>query len=282
MKRLRPLILVLLACCQIKVSGDEVLVARSPDLAGTSIPHSLEVPAFTPPAPAMPKPVPVMRVDSAVTVPTTDSLTLTLIRGEASTLPDIPIPPVMPARQPRVLTDADRERLIYQRRHTLQIGATTYDHRVSRVNWRHPDTGENFEALCGFDLGLLAGIGSFVHAGETYSLVLVHSAIDTTKSRLFASRHAIETPDVPVGGIRILKGNAGDPSGAAPINLLAELIMNEKSRLIAYQAARLQHQQAAAEWQKAHPPVPRDETIWFKPHRGSRYLADPQPEAAAR
>jgi hypothetical protein len=34
----------------------------------------------------------------------------------------------------------------------------------------------------------------------------------------------------------------------------------------------------AAAWAKAHPPVPRDETFIFRPHRGSRYLADPQPE----
>ena len=58
--------------------------------ARTFIPTPLEVPAFVPPAPPVEKTVPAMRVDSAVTVPAAHSRTLTILRGEASTLPDIP------------------------------------------------------------------------------------------------------------------------------------------------------------------------------------------------
>lgn len=78
------------------------------------------------------------------------------------------------------------------------------------------------------------------------------------------------------------KGNPEDPAGTTTINLLKDLITNEKSRLITYQADRLRYGQAAAEWEKSHPPVPRDETLWLRPHRGSRYLTNPTPEAAAK
>ena len=71
---------------------------------GTYIPTALEVPAFVPPAPPIEKTVPVMRVDSAVTVSAAHSRTLTILRGEASTLPDIPKPVLAEPRPARELT----------------------------------------------------------------------------------------------------------------------------------------------------------------------------------
>lgn len=243
------------------------------------IPHSLEVREFTPPAPVVPKQVPAMRVDAAVTLPTASGRTLTVIRGEPSTLPDIPEPPQPRASVPRLRTAKDLAREAWQRRHTLQIGATVFDHRVSVVHWRHPDTGEDYEAVCGFDIGLLAGTGRFVRDGEDYLVMLMHSNYSTRNFRNLGTRMFPKLPEVPVGAIVFLKGNPQDPVGIAPITLLKELIASEKPRLAVYQADRLRHQQASAAWEKSHPEAPRDETIWLKPHRGSRYLANPRPEA---
>jgi len=260
------------------------LLAQQPSgnraAARTFFPHPLEVREFIPSAPVEPKQVPSMRMDAAVTVPTASGRTLTIIRGEASTLPDIPEPPQPRASVPRVRTAEDLEREIYQRRHTLQIGATVIDHRVSVVHWRHPDTGESYGAVCGFDIGLLAGTGRFVRGGEDYLVMLMHSHISTRNFRNLAARMFPKLPEVPAGGIVFLKGNPQDPVGIAPIALLKELIESEKPRLAVYQAERLRHQQASAAWEKAHPEAPRDETIWLKPHRGSRYLANPRPETA--
>lgn len=248
----------------------------------TFIPASLDVPAFIPPAPSVQKEVPAMRVDSAINVPSKDSRTLTLIRAEASTLPDLPVPPVAEAVESKTFTEENRNLVADQRRHTLQVGASIFDHRVSVVHWQHPDTGESYEAACGFDIGLLEGIGQFVRDGETYSVMLMHSAYDAEQSRSLAKEMFPNLPDVQSDSITFLKGNPKDPVGTATITLLKDLIVSEKTRLVAYQAARLQLQQEAAEWKKANPPVPRDETFWLKPHRGSRYLADPKPEASAK
>ena len=246
------------------------------------ISDSLEVPVFIPPASPVEKKVPVMRVDAAITLRADNSRTLTLIRGEASTLPDIPIPPKPEPRKPRILTPEEAARLAAERRHSLKLGATIYDHRTSLVHWQHPDTGESYEAICGFDLGLLEGIGEFTHDGENYQIMLGHS-YDVISDQQRTGSHAL--PDfakVSAGSITILKGNPKDSTGTAPITLLKDLIATEKSRLVAYQAARRNYQQAAAEWEKAHPPVQRDETYWLKPHRGSRYLSNPIPESTIK
>ena len=248
----------------------------------TFITDSLAVPAFTPPAQIIPKEVPAMRIDAAVTVTGKSGRTLTVIRGEASTLPDIPEPPQPRPSVPRLRTEQDLEREAYHRRHTLQVGATVFDHRISVVHWRHPDTGEAYEAVCGFDLGLLAGTGRFVSGGEDYSLMLMHSNYSTRHLQHLTAGMFAKLPDVPADSITFLKGNPKDTGGTAPITLLKDLIISEKSRLITYREDRARHEQAAAEWEKANPVVPRDETIWLRPHRGSRYLANPNPEAVAR
>ncbi len=237
--------------------------------ARTYIPHPLTVAPFTPPPPPPPRTARPMRIESSVTRRAADGTRLTIQRGEPSTEPDLPPPPPPPPFvAPRELTAEETASLLYQRRHFLNLGATIYDHRASVVNWTHPDTGAIYQALCGFDLGLLAGIGSFIHEEETYQLFLAHSHIDTPVVRRFIPL----APDVPDGAILITHGDPNDVIGTAPVVILHQLIAAEKDRLEAYQQARLEYQRAYQAWHAANPPVPRDETIILRPHRGSRYL----------
>ena len=246
---------------------------------GTSIPQSLEVPAFVPPVPKAEEKIPAMRVDAAVTVPSKANHTLTILRGEASTLPDLPLLLESKTQARPPLAPADPTRIKTRQNHMLQFGATIYDHRVSRVHWQRSNRGEVYEALCGFDVSLLQGIGQFTHDGEIYHLMLSPFQFDPTKPSSRVKHPVPDLPDVPPDSITFLKGNPNDPSGTATITLIRDLIAREKSRLTIYQADRLRYQQAAAAWEKAHPPVPRDETVWFRPHRGSQYLANPQADA---
>jgi len=241
--------------------------------ARTLIPHSLEVPVFTPPTPAVVKKVPAMRVDSSITIPTKNSRTLTLLRGEASTLPDLPLPPPPPPYvEPHEPTPEEIAQRIWQHRHTLNLGATIYDHKISVVNWTDQESLVHYEAVCGFDIGLLGGVGNFVHKGEEYSLFQMHSDFDTTLLRTIASEWFLEIPNVAPGQIFITQGDVKEAAAIAPMQIIRQIIEVEKSRLISYQAARLRYQEASAAWHAAHPPIPRDETFWIKPHRGSRYL----------
>ncbi len=260
-------------------AGDPIASGMSPI---ASIPDSLAVREFTPPVPVVPKQVPAMRIDAATTVPAAHGKTLTILRGEASTLPDLPPKPEPKpvVQRPRTADDVARE--TYRRRHSLNFGATIYDRRASVIRWNHPDTNEPYEALCGFDIGLIAGLGRFVRGGENYSVMLMHSRIDTTRSRKIPLPNLPDLAAVTADSITYLKGDPADAIGTAPVTLVKELIANEKTRLQIFQADLASHQAARAAWEKAHPEPPRDETIWIRPHRGSRYLADPKPEARAR
>ncbi len=74
-----------------------------------------------------------MKVEAATTrkLPTHQ---ITVIRSDASTLPDIPSPP-----EPKPFVQG----LIGEPHYLLSFGATVYDHRLSHVTWYDPRTKEN-------------------------------------------------------------------------------------------------------------------------------------------
>jgi len=278
---MKPIPLVFLAAVVSSslVFSQNEKTAAPVETARTYIPDTLAVPEFTPPPPAVPKELPHIRIDSSVTVPSENAdTTITLQRGEPSIVPDLP-PPAKPAPSPppRELTAAELAELKWQRQHTLNLGATIYDHKTSQIHWTDQETGKSYQAWCGFDVSLLAGLGNFVHKGESYQFMLMHSSVDTEKFNKIANKD-LAIPEISAGQILVTHGNAADPAAIAPIRVIQVVITSEKERLVAYQSAREKYQQESAEWQKAHPPVPRNETFILRPHRGSRYLAGDQTE----
>ena len=244
----------------------------------TYVTISLEVPIFTPPAPPVEKPLPTMRTDSEITVPTANSRTLTILRGEASDLPDIPEPVVIPPHQPRQFTAGELARHAEQRRLYLNFSAEVYENSVSVLRWQHPDTGEPYKAICGFDVNLLAGIGHFVSDGKTYQLSFLPPGVRSITRHRHSNLPIAAPPQAAPGAITFVEGDPNDPIGTATAVLLRDLIANDKARLITFQEKRTAYSEAAAAWEKANPVPPCDETIWFRPHRGSRYLTNPTPE----
>jgi hypothetical protein len=249
----------------------------------TFIPHVLEVLPFTPPPPPVVKRLPAVRVDAAVTRLSKNARTVTLQRGEASTEPDLPPPPPPPPYvEPHEPTPEEIAQRIWHHRHNFNLGATVYDHKISVVNWTDQVSLVHYEAVCGFDIGLLSGVGNFVHKGEKYSFFLMHSDFDTTLVRRFASQWRFKIPDVAPGEILVIRGDVKDTAATAPMTVLKEIIAAETPRLLPYQAARTTYQAAYAEWHAAHPPIPRDETFILRPHRGSRYLPATKPNKTAQ
>lgn len=267
-----PIIFLVAVASVVPILSQEERTETAGESARTYIPDSLEFPEFTPPAPPVQKVLPQIRIDSSVTVTKEDSRTLTIQLGEASTAADLPPPPPpVPSPPPRELTTDELADLKWDRQHTLHLGATVYDHKTSQVHWTDPETGKTHQAWCGFDVSLLAGLGGFVHKGESYQFFLMHSCVDTG-SLSNASAQDLEIPPISAG--QILVSRESPAAATTPLQIIQEVIAAEKERLVVYQSARENYQRAYAEWQKAHPPVPRDETVIFRPHRGSRYLAD--------
>jgi hypothetical protein len=216
-----------------------------------------------------------MRIESSVTTERAGKR-LTILRGEPSTLPDIPrpLPPVPPTPEQiaawKVLA-ASQPKVVQ-----LHFGATVYDHRVSVVHWRHPDRPEvGYEAVVGLDFGVFAGMGDFTHKEVKHSLMLLHSNLPLALLSHPNFRVAPALPQVPAKGYVVTKGDPTDADGMHPLTALMDLYAAEEGQLLAAHAARLEHSRAAAAWRKANPvPEPTQRTFWLRPHRGSRYLKE--------
>ncbi len=261
----------------------------SDDIAGASsakrtfIPQPLEVKPFTPPPPPVVKRLPAVRLEAAATFQSKNARSLTLQRGILSTEPDLPPPPpALPYVKPHDSTPEEIAQRIWQHRHNFNFGATIYDHKISRVSWTDQESLVRYEAVCGFDIGLLAGVGRFIHNGENYSFFLMHSDFDTTWERRLSKRWHLEVPDVAPGEILITRGDDKDSSAIAPMTVIKEIIAAETPRLLGYQGARKTYFAASAAWYAAHPQIPRDETFILRPHRGSHYLPDAKSVKPAR
>lgn len=166
----------------------------SPSATGTYAPGTLEVPAFTPPLPVVPKePLP----DAETTIVCRDEKgeTVTLQRGDASLAPDLPAPepPPDPALVQRIEDHRPRNLMI-------NMSATVYNHKVTAVNWQHPVTREPYEAILGFDLSLVAHLGSFVYEGKPChsNIFCMHMDTESPVARRAAARRL---PPVPVPSV---------------------------------------------------------------------------------
>lgn len=275
-----------MALCSVilPLSGQDREVAGEADIpAETRISHPLEVKPFTPPPPPVVKRLPSVRVEAAGTFRSKNARLLTLQRGVPSTEPDLPPPPPAPPYvAPHEPTPEEIAQRIWQHRHSLNFGATIYDHKISVVNWTDQESLLRYEAVCGFDIGLLAGVGRFIHKGENYSFFLMHSDFDTTWERRLSKRWHLQVPNVAPGEILITRGDDKDTAATTPLTVIKEIIAAETPRLLGYQAARKTYFAASAAWHAAHPPILRDETFILRPHRGSHYLSATKPTGSAR
>lgn len=252
-----------------------------PAEVGTYIPDQLEVPTFIPPPPVVPK-VPLTDAEATIVVRDDGGLTTTLQRGQASMAPELPAPEPVAEPISRPL-DHPIEQIV-----SINMGGSIYDHRVSVVTWQHPVTKQPYQAVLGFDIGLLAPVGQFIRNGVTHQSHLQFSNYDT---RSPLARHAaahgyppIQVPEIAPDAYRIIQGDPADSVGTQPLITLRDLYLAEKPRLQKLSADLADYRQDAQAWALAHPAPVEAPVFWFKPHRNSRYLTpedkDNQEQAA--
>jgi hypothetical protein len=217
---------------------------------------------FVPPSP--PKKVPEMKVEASASR-AMSAHKVTILRGKASTLPNIPEPP-KPTVSPSAQIDGEPH-------HLLSFGATVYDHRISFVRWSDSRTGEQFEAWCGWDWTLLGPLSEVPIAEGVSSFHLMSSNIDTSAARRFGGRFEMpEHPKLAEGEFAITKGNEESAEALQALTAIRDIYLKHKDRLGEIREAREEYQKAAKAWHAANPPKPENHTFWMKPHRGSRYL----------
>lgn len=218
---------------------------------------------FIPPPP--PKEVPAIKVEAATTR-TLPTHQITVLRGEASTLPDIPAPPEPKESVPGPVGEPH---------YLLSFGATVYDRRISHVKWFDPRTGKRFEAWCGWDWTLLSAMSEIALGERVSSFHLMASNIDTAAARRAGREFQMpEHPELAEGAFSITKGDEDDPRALEALTAIRDFYLKHKERLGQIRQAREEYQAAAAAWRAANPPKPQRHTFWLKPHRGSRYLEE--------
>lgn len=214
---------------------------------------------FTPPAP--PKEVPPLVVEDA-SVLHTPTHEITVLRADASTLPDVPPAPAPARREGRFIVPLETPA------RPVTISGEAYGPALSRIEIIPPG-GKARVIWCGWDVSLLTELHEFEHEGLRYEIRFLPGVMK-------------EIPEnAPAPAART--STAGDQKTASLLDALRGFRQQHLTRLKALRAARKQAAADAAAWQAAHPPVPQDHTIWLKPHRGSRCLAkDEQKEETAR
>ena len=262
MKPLAPLLLTLSFPALIRAEEP-----APPAAVGTYIPDSLEVPTFTPPPPVVPK-VPLTDAEATIVLRDDSGLTTTLQRGQASMAPDLPAPPPV-AETTSLPLEHSISQIV-----SINMGGIIYDHRVSVVTWQHPVSHQPYQAVLGFDMGLLTPIGQFIRNGVTHQSHLLFSNHDThgplTGRAATHERPPIQVPEIAADAYRIIQGDPTDLLGIQPLITLRDLYLAEKPRLQKFDAELSTYQQAAQAWTDAHPAPVEAPVFWFKPHSNSR------------
>ena len=252
---------ILLAALPLTPASGEILPENDP----------LFVAPFVPPAPQEPMEMPALSVKDSVEARMENRRQMRIVRAEPSDLPDMPTIRRELARKDEAAELAPGEGPVIPEpdRKTIALGATVIGGEISHVTWTD-DAGEKREALCGFDIGLLAGVPGFSHSGTTYSLMLMPGFHTVERDGGF------QTPAFP--GLSVKPGQILLPAAARgaeipeDLKVIASLIAHERERLVEFQRAMERRQEAERKWREANPEPPRDEVMWIRPHAGSRYL----------
>lgn len=245
--------------CGLALQAQEIPQVDAEIEKAPPIPSSVFVP------PPQPKEVPPMTIEAATTrhLPTHE---ITVLRGNASTLPDIPPPP-----EPRPFIQGPVGEPYYH----ISFGATVYDHRISHVRWHDPRTKEDFEAWCAWDWSLLSPIPRINLGQRVRSFNLFASNIDTERRQLLGRGWQMpEHPGLEDLSFAITKGAVDNTEATRMLSIIRDYFTKHKERLLQIRQAQQEYQAAAAAWHAANPPKPQSHTFWLKPHRGSRYLRE--------
>jgi len=205
---------------------------------------------FTPPPP--PKEVPAIEVKGSTSA-VFGTHRITILRGEPSSLPDIPKPP------PPVKTDPEVVSPHAEPTQILFISGSTYGESISRVEIWNPETQTRHSAWCGWDVSLVAPFQEIIHQEKSYCLLMGVGPGDASENQPKVEAGSILVPD-------------GDEYTAAILTSMRDVCFQNMPKLLELKAAREQYQKDSDAWKAANPPQPQNHTIWIKPHRGSRYL----------
>ncbi|MEY4484141.1 MAG: hypothetical protein RL693_1593 [Verrucomicrobiota bacterium] len=155
----------------------------------------------------------------------------------------------------------------------LSISATVYDRKITELRWFKD--GKSFHAWSNIDFNYIAGIGSFETADTIYSVVLGIGNETSQSSGIVKSLPALEAFPAAQSSYILIKGDpktAYTAQDVASMDALHHYFAVNRDKLKAAYTLREQERLKQEQWQKAHPPVPKDTVINFWPIKSSVYL----------
>jgi hypothetical protein len=224
---------------------------------------------FVPPPP--PAPAPAMRVNAS-TRAHFGTHRIEVLLGAASTLPDLPPPPVQTAPA------SERELRPAKLRYLVSLAVTVYDQQVSHLKWQHPITKEHFEVWWACDASLITSIPLIETPTADLMLACLPRVIDTTRqSRLGKPTSIPHHPELAQDHYQFTIGKPTEPGGEEIMKSLSGYYLKHQETLRELRLAQKAYQADERAWREANPTKPENHTIWLKPHRGSRYLLEAEP-----
>ena len=200
--------------------------------------------------------------------------------GNRSAFLNIVEPPVLPVRptptpapEPVLTPEQQQAELLREQKEWKSVGfeATVYDHRVTEVKWGNQG---QYRAYSNIDFGQFYSLLEVETDTTVYSLfyLLFDSSSEwdpDTASRLPANSAFTS------GSFSYIVDTTCTPPPAedlAWLDKIHQYYNANSTQLAADYKKRVAEQEALDQWNKAHPPLPKDTVINFWPIKGSAYL----------
>lgn len=203
--------------------------------------------------------------------------TLTILLGDPSNLPDpaAGAKTEVPAPTAQQLAELQAWRAQIAQIRFITVGATVYNHTETSFRWKDMRTGKTYEGWSNVDFNHLTGLAAADSAKLPFLKSLNISNVDTARlsTRRGSPVPVPHHPDLPADGpgFVVTSGDLSEAGVLAPIQELHAFYRLEKERLAAEYEAREQERLAKAA-APVPPSIPKDNVIWLRPRKGSRYL----------
>ncbi|QJE97321.1 hypothetical protein [Luteolibacter luteus] len=204
------------------------------------------------------------------------SRTLTLLRAQPSTLPDPAAEPVVKSAPSTRTGGVDFSSWHRAASYLVGVRATVYDKRRTFLQWQDPESRVEHEAWSNIDFNHLSSVSDVESVDRRWILFLVIVNIDTSVVNPATGQAVTEPTHPPIpedDGPKfvVTKGDTTDPRSTAPLHALHKLYAEKSDELIAAAEVQKQTREQMAQ-EEADQSQPRDNVMWFRPKKGSRYL----------
>lgn len=178
-------------------------------------------------------------------------------------------PPQMPSVTPPAADTAEAPALAASRNGKahgqLLVGATVFNDGVTEIHWTTSATGKRHVAYSNIDFNLIAGLGAFETVDTVYSMILAIGNATRADARDCLTPARTEFP-VDLSIYFVPADDTFTEADNATLNALDALHAYYDANRTALQQAYVEREAkrlAREQWNREHPPAPKDEVLYI-------------------